>query len=98
VRFDIEKRDSINIQLNGLKNVVSLDYDYEGQTLFYADITLDKIMRLNISSGKQNLFSRISFFAGNMVIFYLFREIIGKILLLLRCCAINPSRTNENKR
>lgn len=52
VRYDMKQRRAINIQLNDMKNVISVDYDYAGQTLIYADITLDKIMRMNLTTGK----------------------------------------------
>ena len=52
VRYDMKQRRAIHIQLNDMKNVNSVDYDFAGQTLIYADITLDKIMRMNLTTGK----------------------------------------------
>ena len=70
VRYDIKNRNSVRIQLNGLRNVISLDYDYAGHTLFYADVTLDKIMRLNISSGKRSIAQLQMFYKNNVVVFF----------------------------
>ena len=52
VRYDMNKRDLVRIQLNGMKNVISVDYDYAGKTLIYADITQDRIMKMNLTTGK----------------------------------------------
>ena len=57
VRYDMNQRKGVYIHLNDMKNVLSVDYDYAGQTIIYADITLDKIMRMNLTTGKNLLFS-----------------------------------------
>lgn len=59
VRHDMKTRNSIRIQLNDMKNVISVDYDYAGRTIIYADITLDKIMRMNLTTGKISSFVSI---------------------------------------
>uniref|UniRef100_A0A7M5UK89 VPS10 domain-containing protein n=1 Tax=Clytia hemisphaerica TaxID=252671 RepID=A0A7M5UK89_9CNID len=51
MRYDLKSHQSVRMHLNGMKNVISLDYDYAGKTLFYADITLDRIMRMNLTTG-----------------------------------------------
>nr|AAC63362.1 head-activator binding protein precursor [Hydra viridissima] len=50
-RYDFVTKEVIEFDLNDMKNVVSLEVDYNSNVLFYADIMLDKIVVMNMNTG-----------------------------------------------
>ncbi|XP_072283121.1 sortilin-related receptor [Pyxicephalus adspersus] len=56
-RHDLSSGVSEELPLKGLRGAVALDFDYEGNCLYWADVTLDVIQRLclNGSSGQEVL-------------------------------------------
>ncbi|XP_077313881.1 sortilin-related receptor [Lithobates pipiens] len=56
-RYDLSSGVSEELPLKGLRGAVALDFDYESNCLYWADVTLDVIQRLclNGSSGQEVL-------------------------------------------
>ncbi|XP_063292297.1 sortilin-related receptor isoform X2 [Pelobates fuscus] len=54
-RYDLSSGVSEELPLKGLRSAVALDFDYQSNCLFWADVTLDLIQRLclNGSSGQE---------------------------------------------
>ena len=83
MRYDMNRRTSIRIELNDMKNVISVDYDYAGRTIIYADITLDKIMRMNLTTGKISSCILLLFFCSEMFYKIRLRGYIKFVILML---------------
>ncbi|XP_077161267.1 sortilin-related receptor isoform X2 [Paroedura picta] len=58
-RYDLSSGISEKLPLNGLRGAMALDFDYEHNCLYWADVTLDIIQRLclNGSSGQEIIIS-----------------------------------------
>ncbi|KAL8173660.1 UNVERIFIED_CONTAM: Sortilin- receptor, partial [Gekko kuhli] len=58
-RYDLSSGISEKLPLNGLRGAVALDFDYDHNCLYWADVTLDIIQRLclNGSSGQEIIIS-----------------------------------------
>ncbi|XP_038610031.1 sortilin-related receptor isoform X2 [Tachyglossus aculeatus] len=58
-RYDLSSGASEQLPLTGLRGAVALDFDYEHNCLYWADVTLDLIQRLclNGSSGQEVIIS-----------------------------------------
>lgn len=51
VRYDLKTAESITFDLNGLRNVIAMDMDYSNNILFYADINVDTITKMDLTNG-----------------------------------------------
>lgn len=51
VRYDLKTAESITFDLNGLRNVIAMDMDYSNNLLFYADINVDTITKMDLTNG-----------------------------------------------
>ncbi|XP_065643825.1 sortilin-related receptor isoform X5 [Hydra vulgaris] len=59
-RYDFLTKESVEFDLNEMQNVVSLEVDYQSNILFYADITLDRIVALNMNTGNVSMLLQLN--------------------------------------
>jgi len=77
-RYDLKTKDSVEFLFDGIQNIIALEVDYKNNTLFFADITIDEIMVLNMKSG--NITTLLGFNESRVHIESLAYDWLGKNL------------------